>query len=329
MIPHVRDRAAALAALGWTGREADWIALVCLHSGVFTRSQYGLYFQTGADRKQAGRFVRTLLDRGVAVEDARAIFPGGARAVHITQKGLYAALTIPNVRHRRGAKDATTQVLMRRLLSLDYVIERPTLGWLPTEEEKVRRFDALGIDRAVLPYRKYGKEGKTQTRFFALKLPIAVDATAATFVYVDPGQTTDSELRAWGKAHAPLWAALRARTCAVQVVAVGADPSAADRAEKVLRPWTIDGDEPAEASSAGPTKADPDVQQELAALEQVIVHGDHHTLQAYGGVKAVSKRLLALRRLPDGRPTTAHRRGAIDRYATWSTTRLMSPEAAA
>ena len=42
---------------------------------------------------------------------------------------------------------------MRRLLSLDYVIERPTLGWLPTEDEKVRRFDALGIARATVPYR--------------------------------------------------------------------------------------------------------------------------------------------------------------------------------
>ena len=39
MIPHVQDRAATLAALGWTGREANWIALVCLHSGVFTRAQ--------------------------------------------------------------------------------------------------------------------------------------------------------------------------------------------------------------------------------------------------------------------------------------------------
>ncbi len=42
--PPVQDRAsqfAALGALGWTGRDAEWIALVCLQSGVFTRSQYG------------------------------------------------------------------------------------------------------------------------------------------------------------------------------------------------------------------------------------------------------------------------------------------------
>ena len=40
MIAHLRDRAAALMAHGWTRREAEWLALVCLHSGVFFRSQY-------------------------------------------------------------------------------------------------------------------------------------------------------------------------------------------------------------------------------------------------------------------------------------------------
>ena len=76
----------------------------------------------------------------------------------------------------------------------------------------MRRFDALGIARATVPYRVYGAAGKGQKRFVALKFPVAVDEQAATFAYVDPGLTTDSELRKWGKTHAPLWAALRART---------------------------------------------------------------------------------------------------------------------
>ena len=40
-----------------------------------------------------------------------------------------------------------------------------------------------------------------QTRYFALKLPIAVDVKIATFAYVDPGKDTDTELRSWGAAH--------------------------------------------------------------------------------------------------------------------------------
>ena len=42
MIEHLKGREQALASLGWTGREAEWIALVCLHSGVFTRAQFCL-----------------------------------------------------------------------------------------------------------------------------------------------------------------------------------------------------------------------------------------------------------------------------------------------
>ena len=193
-VPTLQDRARCLAPLGWSGRKAEWIALVALHTGVFTRSQWCHFFD-GANREAARVFVRSLIDKQLAIEDERAIFPGGARAVLLTGKALYRALGIPDVRHRRG-KNATTHILMRRLLSLDYLIERPTLGWLPTEADKVRRFEALGIDRAVLPYRKYGEGEKGQPRYFALKLPIAIDERAATFVYVDAGQSTDSELRA-------------------------------------------------------------------------------------------------------------------------------------
>ena len=66
MIEHLRGRETALEPLGWTGREAEWIALVCLHSGVFTRAQFCHYF--GVWRSSAQRFVETLVDRRAAVE---------------------------------------------------------------------------------------------------------------------------------------------------------------------------------------------------------------------------------------------------------------------
>ena len=53
MIAHLRGRDRNLEPLGWTGPDAEWIALVCLHSGVFTRGQFCDYFST--DRKQAHR----------------------------------------------------------------------------------------------------------------------------------------------------------------------------------------------------------------------------------------------------------------------------------
>ena len=326
-VPTLQDRAGQLAPLGWTGREAEWLALVALHSGAFTRAQWCQFFD-GAHREFARLFVRSLIEKHLAIEDDRAIFPGGARAVLLTGKPIYRALGIPDVRHRRS-KDASTIVLMRRLLSLDYIIDRPTFGWLPTEADKVQRFEALGLDRRTFPYRLYGPDGKPQTpRYFAFKLPIAVDDQAATFVYVDAGQTTDSELRAWGAAHAPLWAALRARTFAVQVVGVGMGAAAADRAAPLLKYWSQDGDGAGVDTPTGQTQADPEISQEIGRLREATLGGNRSLLGEWGGYKKAIARLVALRQLPEGTPTTTKARVAIDRFQIWSTSRLTGPEAA-
>ena len=66
MIEHLRGRDRKLEPLGWTGPDAEWIALVCLHSGVFIRGQFCDYF--GAGRPQAFRFVRSLIQRREAVD---------------------------------------------------------------------------------------------------------------------------------------------------------------------------------------------------------------------------------------------------------------------
>ena len=132
MIEHLKGREQALASLGWTGREAEWIALVCLHSGVFTRVQFCHYFNT--QRMTALRFVKALIDRKEAVESEWPVVNGGGKSCRISSKPIYRALGIENIRHRRKA---TVSVLMRRLLSLDFVLEHPGMNWLPTEGEKV------------------------------------------------------------------------------------------------------------------------------------------------------------------------------------------------
>ena len=65
MIAHLRDRAAALMTHGWTRREAEWLALVCRHSGVFFCSQY-LAFIGRTNPALANRFIRRC--RKLAVE---------------------------------------------------------------------------------------------------------------------------------------------------------------------------------------------------------------------------------------------------------------------
>ena len=84
MIEHLRGRERKLEPLGWTGQEAEWIARVCLHSGVFTRAQFCHYFD--ARRNRAHRFVKALLDRNVAVESRWPVMNGGGKTCRISSK---------------------------------------------------------------------------------------------------------------------------------------------------------------------------------------------------------------------------------------------------
>ena len=135
----------------------------------------------------------------------------------------------------------TTILLLFRLARSDGVLGglgNPELPWLPTEQEKVAFFDLLGIDRNRIPHRIYHGAVRKQTRYFALKLPIAADAKTATFAYIDPGNTTDTELRSWGAAHEWLWRALRGKGIKVQVVAIGLDFDDTIRSETALKRWS-------------------------------------------------------------------------------------------
>ena len=123
---------------------------MCLHSGVFTRAQFCEYFST--HRKQALRFVKTLLDRREALETNQIPFNGGGKTCRITSRAIYKALGVENIRHRRAA---SKPLVMRRLLSLDFVLEHVTMNWLPAEPEKVEFFEKIGLPLRLLPRRIY------------------------------------------------------------------------------------------------------------------------------------------------------------------------------
>ena len=110
MVEHLRGRQKALEPLGWTGRKAEWIALVCLDGeGVFSRAQLAFYLQMS--RWQAFRFVQTLVANGFAAEDKLE----DQKVCRIFNREIYQALGAEDIRHRRVA---STEVLLRRLLSL-------------------------------------------------------------------------------------------------------------------------------------------------------------------------------------------------------------------
>ena len=206
-----------------------------------------------------------------------------------------------------------------RLTRLDYVLEHPVLPWLPSEQEKVAFFDLLGIDRNRIPHRIYhGAVGK-QTRYFALKLPIACDAKSATFVYIDPGNNTDTELRSWGAAHEWLWRALRGKGIKVQVVAIGLDFDDTIRSEAALKRWSKGAGKQVDQIAEGQTQDDPKVKAEMQLIENAILKVDTIFMAKYGGVQAASMRLLALRKLPKSK---VEPEASIDSYEIWVSSRL-------
>ena len=304
MTARLEERAEALKPFGWKGRKAEWIALVCLHSGVFTRTQATAFLKTHHER--ARRMVHALIAQGLAAEETVPRVRGIGRVCRIYARRLYRALGAEHIRHRRTASPV---VLLRRLLSLEHVIEHPDLPWLPTEAEKVAAFDALGIERGLLPVRVYRTAAGTTRRYFHVKLPVALDSKRAVFVYADPGHDTATALRSWGDAHRGLWRALGALGRSVEVVAVARSLRETNRARKVMRYWT---------EGFGPAEPDPTVAEELARIERAILEGAVEILDEYGGLQAALQRSVALEKEARRQP----RRAMIHRASAWRTVRL-------
>ena len=234
MIRHLREREKALEPFGWTREEAEWVALVCLHSGVFTRSQFQFYFRAHPSR--AARFVQGLVDQRLAVDGG---MPRPRRNEHEgVPDFLQGDLSRTGNPKRAAPENAPPRGCSSGGCSLlDYVIEHPDLEWMPTEDEKVWYCEHLGVGKDHLPKRIYRGAARAGVRYFNLKLPIA-GGRVTTFVYIDPGNETDTELRYWGESHEDLWNALRQLGITVHVVGIARDIVAEDRAETVLQYWT-------------------------------------------------------------------------------------------
>ncbi len=95
--------------LAGTGREAEWIALVCLHSGFLSGLNFVNYFNT--DRKQlSGLSGHWWRGRG-GIEGDSMMFPVALDCAGFSNMAIYRALGVENIRHRRKARNS---VLMRR-----------------------------------------------------------------------------------------------------------------------------------------------------------------------------------------------------------------------
>jgi len=307
------EGAATLRGLGWTEREADWLTLVCLHSGVFTRSQFQARY--GLSKQTASRFARTLLQGGIAREtrlpDRRGYRP--TSICHVRSRALYRTLGIEDNRHRRSA---SAEVTIRRLLSLDYVLEHPDLDWLPTVPERLAYFERLGIFRTVLPQRVHAGPfaERPSRRYFPLNLPIAGCGATTTFVYADPGggrRLQADRVRSWVTAHAALFEALRDGGGAVHIVSVTRTADAAAANAAILETWRGPPAPPVPRSEAD--------QQLVDEVELVKTTEDVRPLDKYGGVIEAVK---AYRGILDREKAARWPARYLDAYSTHVAERL-------
>ena len=285
MIAHLKGREKAVEELGFRPRDAEWIALVALHSGVFLRSQYSRFCGVRS-RTPSRRLVGSLVQNGLAAEsDLRGI----GSVCRLFSRAVYRAIGAEHIRHR---KDAARPEVLRRLLSLDFVLDDLDQAWLPTEPEKVGAFRSLGIQPEALPRRVYGspKGGRT-VRPFGWKMPIAFSGEVARFVYVDTGGETHDELLSWGAEHSRLWSALGARGVCVAAAAVLPSADRLSGAAKILGGWKGGGLKGGGAAGLSDEEVD-----ELGLVEAAIVAFNDVAMARWGGLNGAISRLADLQR---------------------------------
>ena len=298
-----REKAKVLWPLGWTGKIAHWITVAALNGGLFTRPQVSAYLRIS--RSGGYRVVRKMKERKIVVEETIE----DRRVCRITRPHIYRAV---GVRPRHGRLATVRQHAMRRLLTLDFVIDHRDLPWISGEAEQIRAFEELGIAQDVLPQRRQGlRSGGTRVRYFPWDFPVALDGDAMRFLFVDPGLLTGDSIRRWGKMHGDLWETLRREGRTVEILAAVRSVRELQRTRGTLENWS----RPNRARRQGEERP---VTREIERIERAIIDGDAVALEPYGDVQSALKRRTALRE----RRRRIRMPSVIDSYRIWRSTRL-------
>lgn len=176
------ERAEALAAFGFTERQARFLVQVMLHAGVFVERQY-CEFSGIAHGQKATDFITRL----VARRHATAVPTGPLhrrRLFHVHYKPLWSAIGEPDSRFR---KPAALGRLIERLMLLDAVLGDSTFIWLGPSRDKLRHFAASLDDRLrpdELPRLVFGLGAAKTVRTFPDKVPIGIQPYAPSHVLV-------------------------------------------------------------------------------------------------------------------------------------------------
>ena len=181
-------QAVALHDLGYTPREADFLAKAALHSGCFVMRQYLTYCGTQHGRTGDKLTAKLLINRHAATYGT-----SNRTLLYQLAKPVFVALGEPDNRNRRIKQPLLTRL---RLMALDFVLQYPEHPYLATEAEKTGFFrDVCGLSDDVLPARTYyakRSEKGTTTRYFIEKYPVFRAGAGASFAYLDESSMTSS-----------------------------------------------------------------------------------------------------------------------------------------
>lgn len=178
------DRTQAVAAFGFTERQARFLVTVMLHSGVFVERQY-CAFAGIVHGQNTHDFLEHLSTRGMAKPIAVGPLHRG-RLFHVHHKPLYTAIGETDNRHR---KPMSTGRMVERLMVLDAVLDDTAFTWLATEADKRSYFmRKLPTELPLKDYPRLTFGGPTaQTvRLFPDKMPIGIqrDGHDDRFLYL-------------------------------------------------------------------------------------------------------------------------------------------------
>ena len=308
-LSQLQGRAANLAPFGWTPRQAEWIALVCFHSGCFFRSQMAAY--ANVSRQAVSCFVHSLIQQQHAVE-LTLQQAGTPRLCRISRRSIYRALGAEYIRYRPFV---SRRPLLARILALDYVLEHPLHPWLLTEHDKLDFFHrVLKIPEHRLPSRVYQGHAGGRRRYFPTRFPIGVSSDSVTLLYVDPGDANDRPLRRWASDRYRFFASIREAGYQIHLAFVSANTSTLSRRRQVLENWTRPG-------KRGIPKEGIALLEEIESLKTAILQGDPSILDSLGRVNNAMNRRFELEHDYARLEEQAHA-SLIDACSLWHATRL-------
>ena len=167
----IEQRVQAVAAQGFTDRQAKFLVTVLLHSGVCMDRHYCAFARIAHGQKTTD-FFRRLVERRFAT--AYMCAHGRARIYHLHHRALYQAIGDP---HSRFRKPTPIGLAIERLMLLDAVLDCPSVTWLATAPDKMAHFSGLLKSRLAqeeMPRLVFGNGRQKTVRYFPDKVPVGV-----------------------------------------------------------------------------------------------------------------------------------------------------------